>query len=204
MRQEILSGPERRRRWSVDEKVRILAEAEVEGSGVADIARRHLPVATRAAEQGLAFACAAGVFAGPRIRCSAASRKAASGSTDYVRDDRPWGGSDPPGRPTTSHQTARENTRGATSPRLAVYSKPMLTAGSRNFTLLELMARPESARRRVGRICAATFMTCGRRSDHRLPRKLSIGSAPFTTSNAISPANPPRYAGMFGRTIVGR
>jgi hypothetical protein len=31
MRQEILSGPERRRRWSVDEKVRILAEAEVEG-----------------------------------------------------------------------------------------------------------------------------------------------------------------------------
>src|SRR5882762_4517096 len=41
MRQEILSGPERRRRWSVDEKVRILAEAEVEGSRVADIARRH-------------------------------------------------------------------------------------------------------------------------------------------------------------------
>jgi len=41
MRQEILSSPERRRRWSVDEKVRILAEAEVEGSRVADIARRH-------------------------------------------------------------------------------------------------------------------------------------------------------------------
>jgi transposase len=41
MRQEILSGPERRRRWSIDEKVRILAEAEVEGSRVADIARRH-------------------------------------------------------------------------------------------------------------------------------------------------------------------
>ena len=49
-----------------------------------------------------------------------------------------------------------------------------------------------SARRRVGLICAATFMTCGRRSDHRLPRKLSIGSARFTTSNATSPANPPR------------
>ena len=46
------------------------------------------------------------------------------------------------GRPTTSHQTAGENTRSATSPPLAVYSKPMLMAGSRNFTLLELMARP--------------------------------------------------------------
>jgi transposase len=41
MRQEILTGPERRRRWSVDEKQRILAEAEVEGIRVAVIARRH-------------------------------------------------------------------------------------------------------------------------------------------------------------------
>jgi len=41
MHQEILTGPERRRRWSVDEKQRILSEAEVEGSRVADIARRH-------------------------------------------------------------------------------------------------------------------------------------------------------------------
>jgi transposase len=41
MRQEVLTGPERRRRWSVDEKLRILAEAEMEGSRVADIARRH-------------------------------------------------------------------------------------------------------------------------------------------------------------------
>jgi transposase len=41
MRQEILTGAERRRRWSVDEKLRIVAEAEPEGSRVADIARRH-------------------------------------------------------------------------------------------------------------------------------------------------------------------
>jgi transposase len=41
MRQEILTGPERRRRWSVDEKLRIVGEAEAEGSRVADIARRH-------------------------------------------------------------------------------------------------------------------------------------------------------------------
>jgi len=39
MRQEIMTGPERRRRWSVDEKLGIVAEAE--GSRVVDIARRH-------------------------------------------------------------------------------------------------------------------------------------------------------------------
>lgn len=41
MRQEILTGPERRRRWSVDEKRRIVGEAGAEGSRVADVARRH-------------------------------------------------------------------------------------------------------------------------------------------------------------------
>ena len=41
MRQEILTGPERRRRWSVDEKRRIVGEAGAEGNRVADIARRH-------------------------------------------------------------------------------------------------------------------------------------------------------------------
>jgi transposase len=41
MRQEILTGPERRRRWSVDEKQRIVGEAGAEGSRVAVIARRY-------------------------------------------------------------------------------------------------------------------------------------------------------------------
>jgi hypothetical protein len=40
MRQEILTGPERRPRWSVDERRRILGEAGAEGIQVADIARR--------------------------------------------------------------------------------------------------------------------------------------------------------------------
>ena len=41
MQQEILTGIERRRRWSVEEKVRIVSAAEAEGICVADIARRH-------------------------------------------------------------------------------------------------------------------------------------------------------------------
>jgi transposase len=41
MTMEILTGPERRRRWSVEEKARIIAEAQVPGVRVADIARRH-------------------------------------------------------------------------------------------------------------------------------------------------------------------
>jgi transposase len=41
MRQEVLSGVERRRRWSDAEKLRIIMEAAVEGSIVSDVARRH-------------------------------------------------------------------------------------------------------------------------------------------------------------------
>jgi transposase len=38
---EILTSPERRRRWSTEEKVRIVAEATTPGTTVAAIARRH-------------------------------------------------------------------------------------------------------------------------------------------------------------------
>jgi transposase len=38
---EIITGVERRRRWSVDEKLRIVAETEQPGSGIAEIARRY-------------------------------------------------------------------------------------------------------------------------------------------------------------------
>ncbi len=41
MKAEILVGPERRRRWSADEKARIVAEAAAPGAQVAEIARRH-------------------------------------------------------------------------------------------------------------------------------------------------------------------
>ena len=37
----VLHGPERRRRWSVAEKLRIVAECAVDGASVADVARRH-------------------------------------------------------------------------------------------------------------------------------------------------------------------
>lgn len=41
MREEVLIGPERRRRWSTPEKERILAEADEAGAVVAEVARRH-------------------------------------------------------------------------------------------------------------------------------------------------------------------
>ena len=37
---EVLTGPERRRRWSAQEKARIVAEASVPGAVVSDVARR--------------------------------------------------------------------------------------------------------------------------------------------------------------------
>lgn len=41
MRSEVLTGPERRRRWSAAEKARLVAEMAALGSQVAEIARRH-------------------------------------------------------------------------------------------------------------------------------------------------------------------
>jgi transposase len=38
---EIIIGDERHRRWSVQEKLRIVAETEQPGGGIADVARRH-------------------------------------------------------------------------------------------------------------------------------------------------------------------
>ena len=38
---EVLTGPERRRRWSEEEKLRILAEIESSGLSAAAVARRH-------------------------------------------------------------------------------------------------------------------------------------------------------------------
>jgi transposase len=38
---EIISGVERRRRWSVADKLRIVAEADESGAKVAEVARRH-------------------------------------------------------------------------------------------------------------------------------------------------------------------
>jgi len=41
MRVEVLSGVERRRQWSDDEKARIVEETLVPGARVADVARRN-------------------------------------------------------------------------------------------------------------------------------------------------------------------
>ena len=41
MRGEVLVGPERRRRWSEDEKARIIEESLQPSAEVADVARRH-------------------------------------------------------------------------------------------------------------------------------------------------------------------
>jgi transposase len=38
---EIISGVERRRRWSAADKLRIVAEADEPGAKVAEVARRH-------------------------------------------------------------------------------------------------------------------------------------------------------------------
>lgn len=41
MRQDVLTGVERRRRWAAEQKLQILAEVGVDGATVSDVARRH-------------------------------------------------------------------------------------------------------------------------------------------------------------------
>jgi transposase len=41
MRQTVLIGFERRRRWSDEQKLRVLSEVGVGGASVAEVARRH-------------------------------------------------------------------------------------------------------------------------------------------------------------------
>jgi transposase len=40
-RAEVLSGPERRRRWTFEQKARVVAESLVAGAVAHDVARRH-------------------------------------------------------------------------------------------------------------------------------------------------------------------
>jgi transposase len=40
-RMEIITGVERRRRWTLEEKLRIVAETEQPGAGIAELARRY-------------------------------------------------------------------------------------------------------------------------------------------------------------------
>lgn len=78
----VMSGPERHRRWTDEERLRILAEAGAPGACVADVARRHdistariytwrnklLPQIT-----GPEFAEAIVKLAGPRVTRTASS-----------------------------------------------------------------------------------------------------------------------------------
>jgi transposase len=41
VRSEVLSGPERRRRWSTEEKLRVLAQSTAPGSSVLLVCRMH-------------------------------------------------------------------------------------------------------------------------------------------------------------------
>lgn len=41
MRQEVLIGVARRRRWSDEQKLRVLSEVGIDGASVSDVARRH-------------------------------------------------------------------------------------------------------------------------------------------------------------------
>lgn len=70
---EVITGRERRRRWSVEDKLRIVAEAEEPGARVCDVAARHAVCESlvftwrRQAREGVLVAPEAPVFVPVRV-----------------------------------------------------------------------------------------------------------------------------------------
>lgn len=91
----VLRGPERRRRWSVGEKLRIVEECATDGASVAEVARRHdvhanlVHLWRRQAREGVLSDRAGGQFASVTVampRISPAAEPATdSGSAIEVR-----------------------------------------------------------------------------------------------------------------------
>ena len=69
---EIITGVERRRRWRLDEKLRIVAEAEAPGACFVEIARRH------DVSRGLLWRIHPGRTAGSMIRLRLVTWRASS------------------------------------------------------------------------------------------------------------------------------
>lgn len=114
----------------------------------------------------------------------------------YVRDQRPWSGSAPPGvtchfAPDWKEEHVRHHLRrssGMPHRQMATRATPSSTFPNRTA------ARPASARPRAGRICDGTSMTSGNPPNPRSPAQPLIGSGRSTTSSATSPVRLPRRA----------
>lgn len=95
MRVEVLGGVERRRRWSSDEKMRILEETLVPGAKVSEVARRNGISASlvftwrRQARAGLSPATIAPRFAAVRIAGPDTGAEISKPSSEELTQSRP-------------------------------------------------------------------------------------------------------------------
>lgn len=88
----VLRGPERRRRWSISEKLRVVEECSADGASVADVARRHdihanqVHLWRRQARMGLLSDAADGRFARVTVTTprSSAGAEPATASTSAI------------------------------------------------------------------------------------------------------------------------
>ena len=97
MRVEVLGGVERRRRWSRDDKMRIIEETLAPGAVVTEIARRHgiatSLVFTWRRRARLATATSAGPRLVPVQVAAAAAETASASALTRMSTPRRWGGS---------------------------------------------------------------------------------------------------------------
>lgn len=92
---------------------------------------------------------------------------------------------------TASPLTGKASTPSVICGTAAASFRQMLMLAATRSTSCVRMAEASSARRPVGRTCAATSMMCGWARNPRSHGRLWTGSANSTISSARSPANPP-------------
>jgi hypothetical protein len=102
---EVITGQRRRRRWTAQEKVRIVAESFEEGANISEVARRNGVVRGLLTVWRHKLAVAAGINAPGFVPVRIASEGGPAMACEpgrtcqfwaHAMDDRPWGGPSPP------------------------------------------------------------------------------------------------------------
>jgi transposase len=117
----------------------------------------------------------------------------------YARDDRPWGGTDPPA---VAYIYAPD--RKAARPIAHLADFVVCCRLTDTPVIAPWRRKTPSRSRSVGRMCGAASLSSHPRALHRSPVKHSNASPPSTTSRATSAVATLTYVGRFDRKRAGR
>jgi hypothetical protein len=135
----------------------------------------------------------------PAERTAAATRTKTGQLWAYARDDRPWGGSDPPA---VAYVYAPNRKAEQPIAHLADFKGILQVDGYAGYRALAEKGMSNSPS--VGRMCAAGFMNSPSAAPRRLRARRSNGSRPSTPSRRTFVAAAPKSGGLSAMTEPGR